>query len=302
MRKYTEADFQLAATIIKEKVADPTSQRMPDWLLGFKTILMGLPGAGKTSSIPSLLKMGFKVYCAFTEPGVGALNKAMTLWKLSDEERSRLFFAFIKPGVDTFKILKEGATSVMNATEFGKIDGGSRAKYNQLIQLMNLLENFKDHNGVEHGAVSDFDTTSVLVIDGLSGLNKMCMDLVVGPKPTKTLQDWGVAIDQLDKFQQQGANLRCPFILLSHCAMEQEEVTGKILVTLKALGRQLGPSMTFWYNDFIYAKQGADAKFFWSTVDKNCQLKATYLPHNAELPADFRPLVCGWLDEHGLLK
>lgn len=287
---------QIAAVRAKVLAGD-----IPSWVLGFKTILMGQPGAGKTTAIATLLKMGFKVYVAFTEPGVGALNKGLKVHKVSDEDRARLFFNYVAPGVESFSVLKKGATAVNQAVEFGKMESGSRKDYNQLIQLMNLFENFKDQNGVEHGAVSDFGADSVLVLDGLSGISKMAMDLVVGAKPAKTLQDWGVAIDQLDKFQNQCANLICNFVLLAHLSREQEEISGKIIVTLSTLGRQLGPKMPFLYNDFIYAKQSAEGKWYWSTVDKNCQLKATYLEHSENLPADFMPLVMGWANDQGLL-
>lgn len=274
---------------------------IPDWVIGFKTLLMGQPGSGKTTAVVTLLKMGFKVYVAFTEAGVGALNKALTVHKVSEEDRKRLFFAYIKPGVENFTVMKKGAKAVNEAAEFGKMESGSRKDFNQLIQLMQLFENFKDQNGVEHGPVDAFKCDSVLALDGLTGLSKMAMDLVVGAKPAKTLQDWGVAIDQLDKFQLQCANIVCPFVMLAHLSREQEEISGKIIVTLSTLGRQLGPRMPSAYNDFVYAKQDGDGKWFWSTIDKNCQLKATYLEHAERLPADFVPLVVGWATEQGFI-
>jgi len=273
---------------------------IPDWLVGFKTILMGMPGAGKTTSIVTAAKLGFEIFIAFTEPGMGNLMKAMQLHKLTDEEKSRIHFAYIKPGVENFNKLAQGAKAVNNAVKFGEMESGSRKDFNQLIHLMNLFENFKDQHGVEYGPVDQWGPNRILVLDGMSGLSKMCMDLVVGAKPVKTLQDWGVAIDQLDKFQTQCANITCPFILLSHLSREQEEVTGKIIVSLKALGNKLPTSMPFLYNDFILAT-APEGRFNWATIDKNCQLKSTYLPHSDKLEADFRLLIINWLGEQGLI-
>lgn len=291
---YTADQFKKAQELIK-------SNSFPDWVMGFKTILMGMPGSGKTTSLVTLAQMGFDVFIAFTEPGIGNLNKAMALAKLTDEERARIHFAYVKPGVESFTKLKIGAAAVNAAAEFGKMVSGSRKDFQQLIKLMNLFENFTDQNGVEFGPVDQWGCNRVLALDGMSGLAKMAMDLTVGAKPTKTLQDWGVAIDQLDKFQLQCANIKVPFVLLSHLSREQEEVTGKVITTLKALGKQLPTSMPFAYNDFIMAKQDGEGKFSWSTVDSQCQLKATYLPHSKSMKPDFKPLVMGWLIDQGLV-
>ena len=292
--KYTADELKRAQELI-------LSNSFPDWVVGFKTILMGMPGAGKTTSIVTLAQMGFDVFIAFTEPGIGNLNKAMALAKLTEEERKRVHFHYIKPGVESFAKLKVGAAAVNAAAEFGKMESGNRKDFNQLIKLMNLFENFVDQNGIEFGPVDQWGCNKVLVLDGMSGLAKMAMDLTVGAKPAKTLQDWGVAIDQLDKFQLQCANIRVPFVLLSHLSREQEEVTGKIITTLKALGKQLPTSMPYSYNDFIMAKQDATGKFSWSTIDNQCQLKATYLEHSAALAPDFKPLVMGWLKDQMLI-
>lgn len=293
-----QADCDAALKLVTGWNQQPES--IPDWLVGFKTILMGMPGAGKTTALVTLAKLGFHVFIAFTEPGIGNLMKAMQLHKLTDEEKASIHFAYVKPGVESFGKLATGAKAVNNADKFGEMSSGSRKDFNQLIQLMNLFENFVDQNGQAFGPVDQWKPNYILALDGMSGLSKMCMDLVVGAKPVKTLQDWGVAIDQLDKFQTQCANITCPFVLLSHLSREQEEVTGKIIVSLKALGNKLPTSMPFLYNDFILASS-LEGKFKMATIDKNCQLKGTYLPHSDNLPSDLRLLAINWLGEQGFI-
>lgn len=280
-------------------IIETEGKAVPEWALGFNTLLMGTPGSAKTSSLATLLKAGMRVFVAFTEPGIGNLIKAcQKIHKLSDEEMSRLHYAYIKPGVQNFLTLSNKAKTVNSAAEFGKIEGGSRAKYNQLVKLMELCMNFKDQNGIEWGPVDAFPPNYVFAIDGLSGLSDMAMDLVVGAKPVKTLQEWGVAIDQLDTFVKQCTNSVCCFVLLSHLEQERDEVTGKTIVTVSALGRKLGTTLGRHFNDVVLCRM-EDGKPSWSTSDKNSPLKGSYLAIKERLPADFGPLVSEWKDANG---
>ncbi len=188
---------------------------LPPSALGFNSLVMGMPGSGKTTLICTLAQAGLEVFIAFTEQGVGNLKKAMDVHKLSPEERSRIHWSYIKPSSGTFAQLGKGAKDILSAPEFGKMASGSRKDHDQFIQLLGVLGDFTDQNGTSYGAVDDWDASRVLVIDGLSGLNDMCMGLVAGAKPVKTLQDWGVAIDQLDKFIKTCCNMTACFVLLA---------------------------------------------------------------------------------------
>lgn len=265
--------------------------------LGFNTLILSAPGGGKTTSLVTAAKAGLDVFVAFTEQGVANLKKAMDVHKLDDESRARIHWAYISPARGSFAKLLKGATEVNRATEFGKMVAGNRRDHSQFMDLLRVCSNFIDQGGFEFGAVDDFPATSVFAIDGMSGLNDMCMSLVIGDKPVKTLQDWGVAIDQLDKFVKQCANMTCCFILLSHMEQEKDEATGRFVVTTSTLGRKLGQTIGRHFQDIIFAST-AKGKYNWATEDSRIELKHSFLQRSSSLPPTFEPLVEAWLKEN----
>lgn len=269
---------------------------LPSSALGFNTLLMGMPGSGKTSAIATLLKSGLEVFVAFTEQGVGNLKKACKLHGCTDDDLERLHWTYISPSRTSFAQLGKSAKDILKAPEFGKMPAGNRSDHDQFIQLLGMMADFKDQNDESFGAVDSWDASRVLVVDGLSGLNDMCMGLVAGAKPVKTLQDWGVAIDQLDKYIKTLCNSTCGFVLLSHLEQEKDEITGRMIVTASALGRKLGATIGKHFQDVILAERKGD-KFFWATDSNKVELKFSYLPNSTSLPADFGPLVASWAEE-----
>ncbi len=273
-----------------------TLQTLPDYAVGPKVLLLGPPGSGKTTAIVTALQAGLKTYVIFTEAGQSALMKALSVHKVSEEEKKNLFFAYVKPGGSSFKVLKEQADKVNKASEFGKMEGGSRTNYNQLVQVMQLCANFIDQNGVEHGGIDTFKADRAVFIDGLSGLSDMAMKLTIGAKPVPTLQDWGVAIKQVDDFVKQFANIDAMVCVIAHVAMERDEVSGKVLQYPNTLGKQLGPTLGRHFNEVIKTSFDETNGATWATLDKNADLKATYLPHKVGMKADFKQIVDGWLN------
>lgn len=265
---------------------------------GFNTLVLGAPGSGKTSCIPSMAKAGLEVFVAFTEQGVGNLKKAMDLHKLTDEEKARIHWTYVSPAKNSFSGLLKGATDIQRATEFGKMQAGNRKDHSQFLDLLKVLSNFVDQNGEEFGAVDSWGADRVLVIDGMSGLNDMTMGLVAGDKPVKTLQDWGVAIDQLDKFIKTCCNMLAGFVLLAHMEQEKDEVTGRMVVTASTLGRKLGTTIGRHFQDVILASKGK-GKYQWATEDSRIELKASYCKESPNLPPSFEPLIASWLKEMG---
>lgn len=292
--KYTEKHFELARSYILKG-------DMPDWLLGFKTIVMGEPGAGKTSSLVTLLKMGFQLFGLFTEQGVGNFMKAAKAAGCTDEDMKRFHFAYVPPGVTSFNQLQKSSKAVQVASEFGKMDNGDRSKYGQLIQCINICNNFVDQNGVEHGCIEDFKCNQVFFVDGMSGLARMAMQLTVGAKPVKTLQEWGVAIETLENFENQITTIKAPFVLVAHIERETDEVSRNVFITIATLGSKYPLRIGRNYHDVIMAQQKSGV-FSWSTASKDAQLKGTYLPIDKDLTPDFRPLVCQWLNDNGVLS
>ena len=262
---------------------------------GFNFMLLGAPGSGKTSSIPTFAKAGLEVFVVFTERGMGNLNKAIKLHNLSPDEVSRIHYTFVSPARGSFSKLSKGAKDILRAPEFGKMDAGNRRDFTQFIEVLEALDSFTDQHGETFEPVEDWGTDRILIIDGLSGLNDMAMALVVGDKPVKTLQDWGVAIDQLDKFIKQAANITCNFGLLAHMEQEKDEITGRMVVTASTLGRKLGTTIGRHFQEVILASKNK-GKYQWATTDPRIELKQTYLKESANLAPDGGDIVKGWIE------
>lgn len=269
---------------------------LPDYATGFKTLVMGPPGSGKTSSIPTLLLQGFEVFVLFTEAGQSNLLKACKLHKVPDDVvKEKLHFAYVKPGANSFKTLVSRGQAILVAEEFGKMSGGKRSEYSQLVEIFKLCANFKDQNSVEYGPIDDWKANRVVVLDGLSGVSNMAMKMTIGNKPCPALQDYLVAMTQVDDFIRQLANLQACFVMIAHLTLEKDEVTGKIRIVPNTVGAKLAPTLGQHFNDVIMT-QYKNGKYEWSTEDNQADLKASYLPRRNSLPADFAPLVSGWLE------
>lgn len=274
-----------------------TKLNLLDEALGPNALLMGMPGSGKTTALATLLKTGLEVFVVFTEQGVSNLKKGLKVHGCTDEEISRLHWKYISPARSTFASLQKSASDILKAPEFGKMPAGNRRDYDQYIQLLATLSNFVDQNGVEYGAVDEWKADRIIVLDGLSGLNDMSMGMVAGAKPVKTLQDWGVAIDALDKLLKQLCNCQCGFILLSHLEQEKDEITGRMIVTASALGRKLGTTIGKYFQDVILSERRGEA-FVWSTDSTKVELKFSFLTNSANLPPSFEPLIQSWAEEN----
>lgn len=292
--KFNSKHFEQARAYIE-------AAQFPEWVLGFKAILMGAPGSGKTSSIPTLLLAGLEVFVIFTEQGIGNLLKACAMHGVSEEDMKRLHYMYVKPGVTTFDQLIKSSKYVQTATEFGKMENTDRRNYGQFVEVIKACNNFVDQNGIAFGAVDDLRPHQVLVLDGMSNLAKMAMQVTVGAKPVKTLQEWGVAIETLENLENQITTINAPFVLLTHIEREIDEVSRNVYVTVAALGSKYPIRIGRNYQDVILCENKAKA-FSWATTSKEAQLKGTYLPVDVGMEQDFRPLVCQWLSDNGLVK
>lgn len=134
----------------------------------------------------------------------------------------------------------------------------------------------------------------VLVLDSLTGLSLMAMNLVTGSKPVKSLADWGVAIDNLERLiTKLCVDTKCHFVLISHLERETDEVTGGTSLMASTLGRKLAPKLPRYFSDVIHVVRKAD-KFVWSTVTSNVDLKARNIALADNLPPSFVPIISNW--------
>lgn len=268
----------------------PTPYKVP----GTNTMLCGTTGTGKTHCIRTLVDAGLEVFVLFTEPGMEVL---------SDLPPEKLHWKYIAPATPDFSDMISSATKIntMSFEALTKLPDINKRKYTEFIDVLTALSNFTcDRTGQSYGAVDAWDQSRVLVIDSLTGLSIMAMNLVAGSKPVKSMADWGVAIDNLERLiTKLCVDTQCHFVLTAHLEREVDEVTGGTSLMASTLGRKLAPKLPRFFSDVIHVKRNVD-KFVWSTASSNVDLKARNLPISDSLDPSFTPLIRAWKEkQHG---
>lgn len=262
-----------------------------------KVLLMGQPGSGKTDVVATLLEAGLEVFVIFTEQGKESLLESCIRREIPMD---KLHWARVSAGSPGFGSLKKIAKTINRSTQkdMQGEKGIDNQKYQQMIDLIGLCEDFVDQNGVSYGNATDWDNDRALVIDGLSGINTMCMDLVVGAKPIKTIADWGIAMDAEMRFINQCVNsLTAMFVLIAHLELNKDEVEGRIYKYPKVLGNKNTYDFGKHFSDVILSSDEG-SNYVWSTEAKNMQLKTRNLQRSSKLKPDFVPLVNKWASRY----
>ena len=266
---------------------DPTPPTVP--LSGPNILLMGVPGTGKTHAIRTLLDAGLEVGVVSTEPGIGEV--------LGDTPKDKLHWVEIFPAVPDWSALMDTAKKLntLSNDSLQKLDGINRDKYFQFGDLLNTFMNFKcERCGKVMGDVSKWNTDRALVLDSLSGLNIMLLDMKVGAKPLKTLPDWGAAMDNEERILAKLTNdTRCTFVMTAHLTREQDEVMGGLKLGVAALGAKLGPKIPRFFSDAILCTREG-GKWTWDTADGRADVKARNLDWKSGQPPTFVPLIERW--------
>lgn len=259
-------------------------------LPGVKEMLLGPVGVGKTAAIATWVEAGIKPYCVFTEPSFEVLGDAK-----HGNILSKMDFDYLPPAATDFSDMLESARLINTLTMKGlsNLDDIKKAKYQEFMKLLSLLNDRQ---------VDKWGTGRVVVLDSLSGLNIMAMNLVVGSKPVKSMADWGIAMDNLERIVQKlTTGLHCHFMMTAHAEIEKDEVTGQTYVMAGTLGRKLAPKIPRYFSDVIYVKR-VGTNFSWSTVEMGADLKARNLPYAADLKPSFVPVINEWKKRGGIIE
>lgn len=255
---------------------------------GVNVLLMGAPGTGKTHAIRTLVDAGLEVFCLFTEPGMEVLG---------DTNPEKVHWHYIAPAQAGWDTFIKNATTVnkLDASSLQKLPGMNKQAYAQFIDVLNQCQNFHcTRCEKDFGGVDEWGTDRVFVFDSLSGLNIMLLDLVVGGKPLRTLPDWGMAMDNEEKFLNRLClGTRCHFVLTAHIDRQVDEVLGGIKIMASALGKKLPASIPRFFSDVIMTVREGD-KFTWATASSQADTKARNLPWKDQQEPSFKPIIDKW--------
>lgn len=267
-------------------------------------LLQGPVGTGKTFGAASLVEAGIDTRFLMLEPFADVLLKFEQDRGIppctEPGDGARLHYRVISPANQGWDVMLKNAQTIqtMNFEALSKLKAGlNNNEYGQFVDVLKSLSNYTcDRCGQSFGPVDNWGTDTGLVVDGMSSLATMAMDLVVGAKPTKAMGEWGVAMDNLERLVQKLAtDLRCWFILLAHIEREVDEVNGGIKLMTSTLGKKLAPRIPRFFHEVILAQRTGE-EFSWSNADPAVDLKNKLLPLNGKLPASMVPLVEAWKD------
>ena len=176
-----------------------------------------------------------------------------------------------------------------------KLQDPSRSKHDRFIELLTTLNDFKsDRDGKSYGPVNEWDTSRVLAIDGLTGMNSAAMSLVVGGKAVRNQSDWGIAQGQLEKLLYMlTENCPCHFVLLAHVERETDQVLGGIKLMASTLGKALAPKLPSMFSDVILTSREG-TKWTWDTASAMADLKTRNLPISQGIKPDFSQIISKW--------
>ncbi len=256
---------------------------------GFKALIEGATGAGKTYAIRTLVDAGITPFIISTEPGIQAI--------LGDIPADKCHWRYIPAAASSWDQMRSNARRINQMTfkQLCNLEDMDKRKHGQFLELLNACSNFVcDRDGQAYGSCDDWGTDRALVFDSLSGINIMALDLMVGAKPVKSESDWGVAMDNLERFINRiCCGIPCHVIMNAHLEKEKDELTGSMRNMVSSLGRKLPPKIPRFFDDVILAKR-VGRTWMWSTIDNMTDTKTRHLEYEDDLEPDFGQLLEGW--------
>jgi hypothetical protein len=277
----------------------------PEFLTpGSSTLLLGPGGVGKTTAIVTFIEAGIETFVLITDPnGEEALLKAM---KERDLDMNLLHWNYVPSASPSWDTLMAMATSIRDLSYKALTDiksGLRKEDYQQFFNLLSVCRNFKcTRTGEEYGPVDSWGPNRAFILDSLSGMNTMCMDMTIGAKPIAHQGEWGVAMNAEEKIIKKFcSDLRCFFVLIAHIQRAYDEIVGQQQLMVDALGNKLAPKLPKDFSDVVLGvREGA--KFFWSTTAMQVDLKARTLPLSDKLEPSFVQMVESWKEREATAK
>jgi len=271
-------------------------------LNGVNVLLMGPAGTGKTHSIATAVRAGVEVFYLGLEPGLESLIGAFT--DKGEAIPENLHWHQVESQKASFTELISNATKVntMSLDTLAKLADPNRSKYDQFTKILMALNDFKcDRTGESFGCTDTWTPKRMLVMDGMAGLCRAAMGLVVGGKAVSNQSDWGIAQKQVETLLFMLTNqLKCHFVMIAHVERETDAVLGGTKIMVSTLGKALGPKLPPMFSDVILTVREGN-KWSWDTGSALADVKTRNLEVKQGLPADFGQILKKWQSRGGSL-
>ena len=258
------------------------------------TLLMGPPGSGKTTAIATYAKAGLKVFVLFTDPG--GEESLIDACEMYDIPLDNIHWNYISPMSLSWDELQDSAVKVglLNYKELTGLKSSGKKKDTQFWNLINILSNFKcTRTGEEFGPVDKFGPDCAFILDSLSGLNTITMDMMQGTKPIAHEGEYGVAMNMEEKLLQKLiCDTKCFICCTGHVERNVDPITGKRTTMIVLIGKKLASTgkVARLFSDIVLARKDG-INFTWTTHDTEVDLKNRLLPLSDNLAPTFEQIV-----------
>lgn len=246
-----------------------------------KILIVGTSGRGKTHALGSLIKAGITPFILFTEPHQDVLLRYLKINNIDESDGYKVHWHYVPMASQSWDDMLKDLTKINSMTykQMSQSDDINKKTHNAFLEFNTALGGFvSDRDGVNYGDTRKWNTDRALVIDTLSGMSAMMMDLVVGSKPVVSPGEWNIAMSRLERVVNTLVTaLNCWVIVNAHLEREKDEITGAIKNMPAVLGSKLPPKIPRFFTDVIeaYVK---DDQFRWRTKSSDTDLKSHHLP------------------------
>ena len=271
-------------------------------LPGVNVLLMGPSGTGKTHALGTFVDTGIETCVLFLEAGKESLFGYWTDRGLPIPKNLHTH-TLAAPKADFTTMLADAEKiSTMSLDMLSKMVDPNKAKHDQFRLILTALNKFIDERtGEDLGAVNTWGTNRALVIDGMAGLGRAAMSLVIGGKAVRNQSDWGIAQDQVEKILRMLCDgCQCHFILLAHVERETDMVLGGVKLMVSTLGKALAPKIPTMFSDVILTNR-TGKEWTWDTASALADVKTRNLEIKAGLTPSFAPIIAKWMSRGGAL-
>lgn len=255
-------------------------------------LLYGKPGDGKTTSLRTIIDAGIETFFIITEPR--GLDAVADIIREKPARRDLIHWKHARVNANGWEGIKEMGNMISRNTYNAIAEMKNGIGKSQVKQFEDFIMSFNDftceRTGQHYGDVASWGDDRCVVVDSLTGLNRLCYEQTVGYKPNPHQGEWGMmmSLEEAIVFKL-CSDIRCYFVLIAHKDVGEDEL-GAREIGPAALGRKLGPKLPALFSEVVVARKDGD-RFVWDTTAGGAVAKHRALPLRKDLPPSFEPIV-----------